>query len=75
MQLLLAAAAVVGVFLAVPRGVTVGTIHVHSTKMTFNTTTLTYRILLLASVPVFNPNYVQVGAAAAFKWGGGGGGG
>eukprot|EP00877_Chromochloris_zofingiensis_P006027 jgi/Chrzof1/1678/Cz10g16260.t1 len=27
--------------------------------MTFNATTLTYRILLLAEVPIYNPNYVK----------------
>lgn len=44
----------------VPRGVSVGSIDVHSTKMTFNSTTLTYRIILQADVPVFNPNYLKV---------------
>ncbi|KAF8065615.1 tmem106b [Scenedesmus sp. PABB004] len=61
--LLLAVSAVVGVFLAVPRGVSVGTIDVHSTRMTFNATTLTYRIILQADVPVFNPNYLSVSVA------------
>jgi hypothetical protein len=41
--LLLAAAAVAGVFVTVPRGVNVGPIDVHSTRMTFNATTLNYR--------------------------------
>jgi hypothetical protein len=55
----------------VPRGVSVGTIDVHSTKMTFNSTTHTYRIILQADVPIFNPNYLKVGAAgglAAAAW-------
>ncbi|KAF6255524.1 P-loop containing nucleoside triphosphate hydrolase protein [Scenedesmus sp. NREL 46B-D3] len=59
LQLLLAVMAVAGVFLLVPRGVSVGTIEVHSTKMTFNATTLTYRIILEADVPIFNPNYLK----------------
>jgi hypothetical protein len=59
-QLLLAVMAVAGVFVLVPRGVSVGTIEVHSTKMTFNATTLTYRIILEADVPIFNPNYLKV---------------
>jgi hypothetical protein len=67
MQLLLAVMAVVGVFLLVPRGVSVGTIEVHSTKMTFNATTLTYRIILEADVPIFNPNYLKVGAAVLWQ--------
>eukprot|EP00878_Enallax_costatus_P021111 GHUV01022342.1.p1 GENE.GHUV01022342.1~~GHUV01022342.1.p1 ORF type:complete len:199 (+),score=11.48 GHUV01022342.1:381-977(+) len=58
--LLLAVTAVVCVFLAVPRGVSIGSIDVHSTKMTFNSTTLTYRIILQADVPVYNPNYLKV---------------
>lgn len=48
-------------FVTVPRGLSIGTIEVHSTKMTFNVTTLTYRIVLLATVPVYNPNYFPVG--------------
>lgn len=60
-QLVLALLAITGVFLLVPRGISVGTIEVHSTKMTFNSTTKTYRIILQAEVPIFNPNYLQVG--------------
>ncbi len=45
-QLLLALLVATAVFVSVPRGVSVGTIEVHSTKMTFNATTLTYHILL-----------------------------
>lgn len=43
MQLVLALLAITGVFLLVPRGISVGTIEVHSTRMTFNSTTKTYR--------------------------------
>lgn len=57
--LLLSLLAVTSVFLLVPRGVSVGTIDVHSTKMTFNSTTKTYRIILQAEVPVYNPNYLK----------------
>lgn len=59
-QLLLALLAIAGVFVLVPRGVSVGTIDVHYTRMTFNTTTKTYRIILQADVPVYNNNYLQV---------------
>jgi hypothetical protein len=48
------------VFLLVPRGISTGVIEVHSTRMTFNSTTKTYRIILQADVPIFNPNYLQV---------------
>lgn len=71
MQLLLSLLAVTSVFLLVPRGVSVGTIDVHSTKMTFNSTTKTYRIILQAEVPVYNPNYLKVGAWYPELWGGG----
>lgn len=43
LQLVLALLAITGVFLLVPRGISVGTIEVHSTRMTFNSTTKTYR--------------------------------
>jgi hypothetical protein len=56
----LALLAITGVFLLVPRGINVGTIEVHSTKMTFNSTTKTYRIILQADVPIYNPNYLKV---------------
>jgi hypothetical protein len=56
----LALLAITCVFLLVPRGINVGTIEVHSTKMTFNSTTKTYRIILQADVPIYNPNYLQV---------------
>eukprot|EP00879_Flechtneria_rotunda_P026473 GHRR01028228.1.p1 GENE.GHRR01028228.1~~GHRR01028228.1.p1 ORF type:complete len:227 (+),score=75.36 GHRR01028228.1:747-1427(+) len=58
--LLLALLAVAGVFVLVPRGVSVGSIEVHSTRMTFNATTLNYRIVLQADVPIYNPNYLKV---------------
>jgi hypothetical protein len=61
LQLLLAAAAVTAVFLVVPRTVSMGTITVHSTKMTFNDSTHTYRILLVADIPFQNANYAKVG--------------
>eukprot|EP00882_Tetradesmus_deserticola_P026088 GHRQ01028712.1.p1 GENE.GHRQ01028712.1~~GHRQ01028712.1.p1 ORF type:complete len:140 (+),score=45.89 GHRQ01028712.1:426-845(+) len=65
LQLLLAVLAVLGVFLLVPRGVSVGTVEVHSTRMTFNATTLTYRIILEADVLIFNPNYLKVGTSVS----------
>lgn len=57
---MLALLAITCVFLLVPRGINVGAIEVHSTKMTFNSTTKTYRIILQADVPIYNPNYLQV---------------
>ena len=46
------------VFLAVPRGVTVGEVSVSADRMSWNTTKATYQLRLRATVPVFNPNYL-----------------
>lgn len=53
-------AALSAVFVLVPRGVSAGAIDIRSTKMSFNTTTSTYRIVLLATIPIYNPNYLEV---------------
>ncbi|GLC33038.1 hypothetical protein PLESTF_000134900 [Pleodorina starrii] len=58
--LLLAVALAAGVFIAVPRGVTVGSIQVRSSRMSFNTSKSTYQIILTATIPIFNPNYMPV---------------
>ncbi|GFR47105.1 hypothetical protein Agub_g8678, partial [Astrephomene gubernaculifera] len=58
--LLLAVALAAGVFVAVPRGVTVGSIQVRSSRMSFNTSKSTYQIILTATIPIFNPNYMPV---------------
>lgn len=58
--LLLFACAVAGaVFVAVPRGVSVGEISVKTDRMSWNTTKSTYQLKLLARVPVYNPNYLS----------------
>ncbi|KAL6761386.1 hypothetical protein V8C86DRAFT_2536887 [Haematococcus lacustris] len=59
-MLILAVAAVAGVWVLVPRGITVGSIEVHSSQISFNTSKSTYQILLTATMPVFNPNYLSV---------------
>lgn len=62
MLLLLAAGALLAastVFVAVPRGVEVGSIGVTSPTMAFDTASLTYTIDLVAEVPVHNPNWVS----------------
>jgi hypothetical protein len=59
-QCVLALLAIIGVFVCVPRGINVGTISVSTTRMTFNSTTKTYRIILQADVPIYNPNYLKV---------------
>ncbi|KAG2490223.1 hypothetical protein HYH03_011348 [Edaphochlamys debaryana] len=58
--LLLAFALAGGVFVVVPRGVTVGSIQVRSSHMSFNTSKSTYQIILTATIPIFNPNYLPV---------------
>lgn len=47
--------------MTVARGVTVGTIEVVNSTISFNTTQGTYQIVLAAQLPVFNPNYAAVG--------------
>ena len=49
------------VYVTVARGVTVGTIEVVNSTISFNTTQGTYQIVLAAQLPVFNPNYAAVG--------------
>mmetsp|Transcript_131 Transcript_131/g.286 ORF Transcript_131/g.286 Transcript_131/m.286 type:complete len:254 (+) Transcript_131:98-859(+) len=48
------------VFFLVPRGVSVGTIKVHSHSISFNRTQATYQIVLSTSIPVYNPNWLPV---------------
>ncbi|GBF96557.1 hypothetical protein Rsub_09140 [Raphidocelis subcapitata] len=55
--LLLALLIAGGVFVSVPRGVSIGTLDMHSTHMHFNGSTMNYRIILGAKVPVLNPNF------------------
>ncbi|PNW80361.1 hypothetical protein CHLRE_07g314300v5 [Chlamydomonas reinhardtii] len=63
--LLLAVALAAGVFVVVPRGVTVGSIQVRSSRMSFNTSKSTYQIILTATIPIFNPNYLPVRVAGS----------
>ncbi|GIM11256.1 hypothetical protein Vretimale_14786, partial [Volvox reticuliferus] len=58
--LLLAFSLAAAVFVLVPRGVTVGSIQVRSSRMSFNTSKSTYQIILAATIPIFNPNYMPV---------------
>jgi hypothetical protein len=60
--MLLAACALVAaltVFVSVPRGFEVGSIGVTSPKMSFNASSLTYKIDLVAEIPCYNPNWVS----------------
>lgn len=50
------------VFITVPRGVSIGEVCVRPSRMSWNTTKSTYQLKLLAMVPVYNPNYLKVGA-------------
>ncbi|MEW5299304.1 MAG: hypothetical protein WDW38_003394 [Sanguina aurantia] len=53
-------ALVCAVYFLVARGVTVGTILVHSSQMSFNSSKSTYQIILAATLPIYNPNYFPV---------------
>lgn len=61
LQMMFAVLAAVGVFLLVPRGISVGEVELQSDHMSWNTTRSTYQLKLLAKIPIYNPNYVKVG--------------
>ena len=65
MQMLFAILAAVGVYLLVPRGISVGEIQLQSDHMSWNITRGTYQLKLLAKIPIYNPNYVKVPCLAA----------
>jgi len=60
LQMLFAVLAAVGVFLLVPRGISVGEVELQSDHMSWNTTKGTYQLKLLAKIPIYNPNYMKV---------------
>lgn len=60
LQMMFAVLAAVGVFLLVPRGISVGEVELQSDHMSWNTTKGTYQLKLLAKIPVYNPNYMKV---------------
>ena len=58
--MLFAVSAATATFFLVPRGVSVGEINIQSDHMSFNVSKGTYQLDLIAHIPVFNPNYLQV---------------
>ena len=58
--MLFAVLAAVGVFLLVPRALSVGEVELQSDHMSWNTTKGTYQLKLLAKIPIYNPNYMKV---------------
>lgn len=60
LQMLFSVLAAVGVFLLVPRGISVGGVEIQSDHMSWNTTRGTYQLKLLAKIPIYNPNYMKV---------------
>ena len=60
LQMLFAVSAATATFFLVPRGVSVGEINIQSDHMSFNVSKGTYQLDLIAHIPVFNPNYLQV---------------
>ena len=60
MQMLFAILAAVGVYLLVPRGISIGEVQLQSDHMSWNTTRGTYQLKLLAKIPIYNPNYMKV---------------
>ena len=64
MQMLFAILAAVGVYLLVPRGISIGEVQLQSDHMSWNTTRGTYQLKLLAKIPIYNPNYMKVSRSA-----------
>ena len=60
MQLVFALSAATATFFLVPRGVSAGEIDIHSDRMSWNTSKGTYQLNLLAHIPIYNPNYLNV---------------
>ncbi|KAL3134864.1 hypothetical protein ABBQ32_007830 [Trebouxia sp. C0010 RCD-2024] len=65
--MLFAILAAVGVYLLVPRGISVGEIQLQSDHMSWNTTRGTYQLKLLAKIPIYNPNYVKAHIKGSLK--------
>ena len=61
-QLVFALSAATATFFLVPRGVSLGEIDITSDRMSWNTSKGTYQLNLLARIPVYNPNYMNVKA-------------
>lgn len=59
-QLVFALSAATATFFLVPRGVSLGEIDITSDRMSWNTSKGTYQLNLLARIPVYNPNYMNV---------------
>jgi hypothetical protein len=55
------------VFLSVPRSVSVGEISVSADRMSWNTTKASYQLRLVATIPVFNPNYLRASIEGELK--------
>jgi hypothetical protein len=55
------------VFVAVPRGVSVGEVAVATDRMSWNTTKGTYQLRLAVALPLFNPNYLPASVEGDLK--------
>lgn len=52
--------AATAVFFLVPRGVSLGEITVQTEHRTWNFSEHTYKLNLMAQIPIYNPNYLSV---------------
>lgn len=59
-QLIFAVAVAAAVFFLVPRGVSLGGITVQTEHRSWNFSEHTYKLNLIAQIPVYNPNYLSV---------------
>lgn len=58
--------AAVGVFLLVPRGISTGVVEIQADHMSWNTSRGTYQLKLLAKIPIYNPNYMEVTSTVSY---------
>ena len=64
LQLIFAVIVATGTFFLVPRGVSLGEISVQTEHRTWNFSEHTYKLNLIAQIPVNNPNYLSVSLQA-----------
>lgn len=67
MQLIFAVIVATGTFFLVPRGVSLGEISVQTEHRTWNFSEHTYKLNLIAQIPINNPNYLSVRPSDTIK--------
>lgn len=55
------------VFIAVPRSISIGDIHMEADTLTWNTSKVLYELRLTTSIPIYNPNYLSASVHGDLK--------